>query len=161
MATVANLGGGEKASDIDATILDSTSTPVSGLAFIGDGEARTATLDLEPGKYFIEVAANEGFGDAYRLTPGGGPGAFGTYGQIAGRCAAATTAASAARAKLGRAAAKLQRTIARVHRSRYGTRMARAGARAAHRKARVRFRAERLALKEANESQRPWCFIAQ
>jgi hypothetical protein len=161
MATVENLGGGAKASDIDTMILDSASTPIGGLAFIADGEARTVALDLEPGKYFVEVAANEGFGDAYRLTPGGGPGAFGTYAQIAARCATVTATANAAQMKLGRATAKLQRTTARVHRSRYGTRMARASARTAHRKARVRFRAERRALKEASESRRPWCFIAQ
>ncbi len=161
IATIANLGGGDKASDIDATILDSASSPIGGLAFIGDDEARTVALDLEPGKYFVEVAANEGHGDGYRLTPGGGPGAFGTYAQIAGRCATATATVSAARTKLGRATAKLQRTTARLRRSRYGTRMARASARAAHRKAKVRFRAERSALREASESRRPWCFIAQ
>jgi len=159
--TVENLGGGGKASDIDATILDSSSTPVAGLAFIGDGEARTAALDLEPQKYFIEIAANEGYGDSYRVTPGGSGGAFGAYAQIAGKCASADAAVKTAQAKLGRAAAKLQRTTARVHRTRYGTPGARRSARTAHRKARARVRAERRTLREANESREPWCFIAQ
>jgi len=157
---VANLGGGSKPSDIDAKVLDSYSTPLGGSAFIGGGEAKTVALDLEPGKYFIEVAAHEGFGDAYELTPGGSPGAIGTYARIDARCAAAETAASVARRRLGRAVAKLQRTTARLRRSRYGTRKARMSAQAAHRKARLRVRAERHALSEANESRRPWCFIA-
>jgi hypothetical protein len=126
-----NLGGGEKPSDIDLKVLDANSTPLGGSTFIGSGETRTVALDLEPGKYFVEVAANEGFGDSYALTPEGGPGAFGTYAQIAGRCATAESAAKAERTKLGKATAKLSRTTARLRRSRYGTRAARASARAA------------------------------
>jgi hypothetical protein len=158
---VANLGGGNKPSDIDAKVLDANSTPLGGSNFIGGGEARMVALDLEPGRYFVEVAAHEGFGDAYELTPGGSPGAFGSYAQIAGRCAASQTAASVAKRKLERAVAKLQRTTARLRRSRYGTSAARASARAEQRKAKLRVRAERHALKEADESRRPWCFIAQ
>jgi hypothetical protein len=157
---VANLGGPNKPSDINAMVLDSNSTQLDGSNFIGSGEARTLALDLEPGKYFIEVAAGEGFGDAYELTPGGSPGSFGSYAQIAGRCAAARSAASVAQRKLGRAVAKLQRTTARLRRSRYGTRKARMSAQLAHRKAKLRVRAERHALNEANESRRPWCFVA-
>jgi hypothetical protein len=158
---VANLGGGSKPSDIDAKVLDSYSTPLGGSAFIGGGEAKTVALDLEPGRYFFEVAAHEGSGDAYELTPGGSAGAIGAYARIDARCAAAETAASAARRKLGRAVAKLQRTTARLRRSRYGTPAARASARAAQRKAKARVRTERRALRQADESRRPWCFIAQ
>jgi hypothetical protein len=158
---VANLGGGSKPSDIDAKILDSYSTALGGSAFIGGGEARTVAVDLEPGKYFIEIAAHEGFGDAYELTPGGSPGAIGTYDQIGNRCAAAQSAASVAKRRLGRAVAKLQRTTARLRRSRYGTRAAGASAHAAQRKAKARVRTARRALRQADEARRPWCFIAQ
>ena len=159
--TVANLGGGDKPSDIDVTILDSIATPLAGSTFIGGGEARTVAADLEPGKYFIEVAADVGFGDTYELTPGGSAGAFGAFVEIAGHCAAARSATNAVQTKLGRATAKLQRTTARLRRSRYGTPMARASARAAHRKAQARVRVDRRALRQARESRRPWCFIAQ
>jgi hypothetical protein len=159
--TVRNLGGGTQSSDIQATITDSSTTPVGGLSFISGGETGSATIALRPQKYFIEIAANTGFGDTYSLTGSGGAGAFGPYAQIAGKCATATTAVTAAQTGLQRAQAKLQRTTARVRRSRYGTPGARETARAAHRKAKARASARRDALKTAKKSQKPWCLIPQ
>jgi hypothetical protein len=159
--TVRNLGGGSQSSDIQATITDSSATPVGGLSFISGGEARTATIALRPQKYFIEVSANTGFGDTYSLTGGGGSGAFGPYAQIAARCASATAAVAGARARLTRAQAKLQRATARLRHSRYSTRDARKAARAAYRKARARVTGRKDALKAAKDSQKPWCSIPQ
>ena len=99
--TISNLGGG-RASDIELTIFDSAATPLASQGFIRDGEARTVTVSLEPQKYFAEVTSAEGSGDAYSLSAGGEPGAFGTYAQIAERCERATAAASAAQAGLGK-----------------------------------------------------------
>lgn len=161
MLTVRNLGGGSKVSDIDATIVDSTATPVGAVSFVGKGEERTVTTALEPQKYFVEVASNEGYGDSYSLTTGGGAGAFGPYARIAGRCATATAAITAAQTGLGRAKSKLQRATARVRRTRYSSRDAHKAARAVHRMAKERVAAKKSALKAARESQNPWCFIPQ
>jgi hypothetical protein len=159
LLTAQNLSGGGKASDIDVTIFDASATPLAAQPYIGKGETRVISVTLEPGKYYVEVAVNQGFGDAFSVTAGGGPGAFGTYAQIAGRCQRAMAATNVGEVGLERAEAKLQRAVARVRRSRYGTRVARAKTRAAHRKARARVRAKRRALREAREAQEPWCSI--
>jgi len=159
--TVRNLGGGSQVSDIDATIVDSTATPVGSLSFIRKGEERTVTTALEPQKYFVEVVSNEGYGDSYSLTTGGGNGAFGPYARIAGRCATARAAITAAQTGLGRAKSKLQRATARLRRTRYSGRDAHKAARAVHRMAKERVAAKRNALMEARESENPWCFIPQ
>jgi hypothetical protein len=159
--TLTNSGGGENGSDIDIAILDASLSPIAAQAYIVKGETRATSIALKPGKYFAEVAVNQGFGDSYSLTPGGGVGAFGTYDQIAGRCSRAMAAASAARRGLDRAEAKLQRATARLRRSRYAPRAAREGARAAYGKAKVRVRSKRLALRAAAGSREPWCAIPQ
>lgn len=158
--TVQNLGGGSEHSDLDARILDASGTLLVGQTFIRDGEGRIVTAPLAPQKYFVEIAAGEGYGDSYSVTVGGGKGAFGPYEQIAGRCASANTALSKEQAGLGRARSKLQRTTARLRRSRYALPQARQKAQIANRQAQARVRAARQALGKAHESRRPWCFIA-
>jgi hypothetical protein len=158
--TVQNLGGGSKVADIDVTILDSTATAVAAQPYVGKGETRVVAVALEAGKYFVEVAPNQGFGDAYSLSAGGETGAFGTYAQIAGRCVRASDAVAAERRGLSRAKTKLQRATARLRRSRYATPAGRAEAVAAHRKAKSQVRAKRRALREAREKLEPWCSIA-
>jgi hypothetical protein len=157
---IQNLGGGGKMSDIDATVLDASSTPIAAQAFIRDGESRLIAATLQPQKYYVEVSANEGFGDSYSLTPGSGGGAFGPYAQIAGRCTRATVAARRASRRLSRARSRLQRTTGRVRRSRYAPPVARRKARKAHWKARRLVRAKRRALRAARRSSQPWCSIA-
>ena len=159
--TVGNLGGGTGISNIDAMVLDSSTTPVGGLSYINRGKEKTATLALRPQKYFIEVSSTEGFGDTYNMIGGGGAGAFGSYETIAGRCAAATTAVAKARIGLTRAQAKLQRRTARLRRSLYSGEQERKAARAAYRKVRARVNAKRKELKAAKKSQQPWCSIPQ
>jgi hypothetical protein len=158
--TVQNLGGGSAQSDLDARILDASGTLLVGQAFIRDGEARVVTAPLGPQKYFIEIAAGEGYGDSYRITAGGGKGAFGPFEQIAGRCTGANTAVSKEQAKLSRARSKLQRTTARLRRSRYALPQARRNAQIENRQARARVRTARQGLDQARESRSPWCFIA-
>lgn len=158
--TVQNLGGGSEQSDLDARILDASGTLLVGQAFIRDGEGRIVTASLEPQKYFLEIAAGEGYGDSYSLTVGGGKGAFGPYEQIAGRCTSADAALKKEQAGLRRARSKLQRTIARLRRSRYALPQARDKAQIANRRARARVKAAKQELGKASESRRPWCFIA-
>jgi hypothetical protein len=158
--TVQNLGGGERSSDVDVAILDTSVTPLAAQAFIHDGETRIVSAELEPQKYFVEVTAKEGFGDSYSLTGGGDAGAFGPYAQVSGRCASASAAVAAGRTRLSRAKSKLQRATARVRRSRYATAAARAKARAAHSKAKQHVNSRRRALRAARESREPWCSIA-
>lgn len=158
--TVQNLGGGGKSSDVDATIIDSTMTPVAAQTFIRDGESRLVTAELEPQKYFVEVTANEGFGDSYTLTPGGEEGAFGPFATISGRCERAGAAAEKAERGLRRAKSKLQRATGRLRRSRYAGPKARVGARRAHSAAKRKVRAKRSELRAARRSAQPWCSIA-
>jgi len=159
--TLGNLGGGSRGSNLAATILDTSATPVGGVSYVNVGESRVAAVTLEPQKYFVEVAPNEGFGDSYSLTGGGDGGAFGAYAPIARRCAKATRWARVAKRRLRRAGAKLQRTTARLRRSRYNGRRARVQARRAHRKAKSRRNARKRALRKAKRSRSPWCSIPQ
>ncbi len=159
--TVENLGGAPVPSNLEATILDSSETPLGALPYIGAGESRSLTLSLEPQKYFLELAPAEGYGDSYGFTVSAAAAAIGPYGSIAGRCAAATAATAAAQAARQRAEAKLQRATARLRRSRYAGRDARRGAHAAFRAARARVGARAAALRAARESQEPWCSIPQ
>ena len=160
--TVKNLGGGAGISDIDATIMGSAATPVGGASFIEAGEARAVAVKLEPGKYFVELTANEGYGDAYSLTTAGSKGAFGQYGQIAARCASATASAEALRKRLPREKVKLQRALNRLRRTRFfGGSNAREAARAAYTKAKSRANSDKRALRVAVAEQQPWCFIPQ
>ncbi len=157
--TVRNLGGDSQLSSVNATIFDGSETPVTGQAFIADGESRALTASLAPQKYYVEVSPGEGYGDSYSLTAGGDAGAFGPYETIAGRCAKASAAASAASRDLSRAKAKLLRATARVRRSRYAPAAARRRAGAAHSVAVKRVQAKRQALRGANRSLEPWCSI--
>jgi hypothetical protein len=159
--SIKNLGGGTESSDIDVTILDSSSTPVLGLAYIRKGEERVATVRLKPQKYFIEVAPNEGYGDSYSLTAGGSPGAFGPYAQINSRCSAASASVKRLHAGLEAARARLQRATGRLRRARYDTAEVRNAARSDFRKAKARLAAEQKALGVAASSKSPWCFIPQ
>lgn len=158
--TVRNLGGGSEQSDLDARILDASGTLIAGQAFIRDGEGRIVTASLEPQKYFLEIAAGEGYGDSYSITPGAGKGAFGPYEQIAGRCASADAELKKEQAGVRRARSKLQRTTARLRRSRYALPRARQKAQVANRRAKARVNASMQELGKARESRRPWCFIA-
>lgn len=159
--TVANLGGGSGLSGINATILDSTATPVATLPYLGDHEGRTAAVSLQPQKYFVEVAPSEGFGDAYSLALGGSGGAVGAYSQIARRCTVAVDRIKVATASLTRAEARLQRATARLQRARYAGQAARRGAHAAYRSARLRISAGTRELRKARASREPWCSIPQ
>jgi hypothetical protein len=157
---IENLGGGSMASDIDATILDSTLTPLSAVSYIGDGETRTASVLLQPQRYVVEIAPTEGFGDTYRLLTAGTFGAFAPYVAIASRCAGARSELTSAKARLQRAKARLQRALGRLRRARYWGPHARRQARTAFRRAKARLASRRAALRQAAESQKPWCLIA-
>jgi hypothetical protein len=159
--SVADTGGGAAGSDIGLTILDSSATPLASQAFIRSGETRIVSAALGPGKYYAEVAPNDGFGDAYLLRPGGGEGAFGPYSQIAARCNRASSRVAAAKIVVRRAEGRLQRAIARGRRSRYAGERARKGARLARARARASLRSARKKLRTAEGSRSPWCSIAQ
>jgi hypothetical protein len=159
--SIKNLGGGTESSDIDVTILDSSSTPVLGLAYIRKGEERVAGVRLKPAKYFIEVAPNEGYGDSYSLTAGGGAGAFGPYAQIGSRCSSASASVKRLHAGLEAARARLQRATGRLRRARYDTAAVRDAARSDFRKAKAHLTDEQKALGAATATESPWCFIPQ
>lgn len=159
--TIRNLGGGLGISDVDVAIVNALGTALSSISYLNDGEERTMAVTLPAQKYYVEVWSNEGFGDSYSFTTGGGAGAFGPYAQIAGRCAAAATATKAARGRLSRAETRLQRAISRVRRSRFADRRGRTLAQARKRRAVARVRTERKKLTKATASQQPWCSIPQ
>jgi hypothetical protein len=162
--TLKNLGGGTETSGISAAIVDSLGNPIDAFAYdIGNGGEASATTTLAPQRYLVEVDPVEGSsgGIAYSLTTGGGTGAFGPYAQIAARCGAAAGVVTVAQSRLRRAQAKLQRALARVRLSLYGSRAAHRAARAAYRAAKARVSVKQKALKAAEKSQKPWCFIPQ
>jgi hypothetical protein len=156
---VRNLSGGGEPSDVDASILDLSGTAIAGQAFIRDGETRVVSATLEAGKYYVEVAPGEGFGDSYSISAGGQAGAFGSYVQIAGRCEAAQKKVSKGSVRVERAKARLQRSIARLRRSRYAPRAAREKAQAAQRSAQAAVQERHLDLRDARRSRQPWCSI--
>jgi hypothetical protein len=158
---VNNLGGGPLLAYVGFTVLDASGIPVGGASNIEEGRQKSVALTLEPQKYFVEVFSNLDYGAGYTLETGGGTGAFGPFATITGNCAAARSATTKARGTLTGAEGKLQRTTARERRSRYSAPAARKSAQTAYRKARARVTKERGALKAAQKSQRPWCFISQ
>jgi hypothetical protein len=158
---VDNSGGGAAGSDIGLTILDAAATPLASQAFIRPGETRLVADALGPGKYYAEVAQNDGSGNAYLLRPGSGIGAFGPYSQIVARCDRASSRAAAAKVGVRRAEGRLQRAIARGRRSRYAGERARKGARLARARARASLRSARKKLRGAERSRSPWCSIPQ
>lgn len=159
--SVSNTGGGPAGSDIGLTILDASATPLASQAFIRSGETRLVTAALGPGRYYAEVAPNDGFGDTYVLRPGGGEGAFGPYSQIAARCNRASSRVAAAKVGVRKAEGRLQRAVARGRRSRYAGEKARRGARLARARARASLQSARKKLRTARESRSPWCSIPQ
>ena len=160
--TLENLGGGEEFSSVSATITDAAATPVGAYAYsVGRGESGVATATVGPQKYMVEVAPHESFGDTYRITAGGGPGAFGPYALIAARCARARSAIARTSNRVSRDRGRLQRATARQRRSRFGTRRSRRGARVAYRKVKSRLIKDQRRLRGARGAQSPWCFIPQ
>lgn len=161
--TVENLGGSaQPLSEIDVRVVDGFGVYAGAdLLYIRGGESRTSTFTLGPGKYFVEAVTREGYGDTYRLTPGGDEGAFGEYADIAARCAAATASVNTLRNGLAKAKAKLRRAVGRVRRSRYASRKARQAARSLRTAAKARVASKRRALQAATGERKPWCFIPQ
>lgn len=158
---VNNLGGGPLLAYVGFSVLNASGVPIAGASNIEEGRQKSVALTLEPQKYFVEVFSSLDYGAGYTLETGGGSGAFGPFATIAGKCAAGRSATSKARGTLTSAESKLQRATARARRSRYSSATARKSAQTAYRKSRARVTKERAALKVAQKSQRPWCFIPQ
>jgi hypothetical protein len=51
-------------SDLDVSIFTRRVTPIGAATYVRQGETRAIDLSLEPGKYFVEIATNEGYGTA-------------------------------------------------------------------------------------------------
>ena len=154
-----NLDGGTSGADFDVAIEDSVGTVIAKESFIRPGEERRLAPTLAPGKYFVEVAPNLGFGERYRLTPAGAPGAFGTYAEISARCAAARARVSALEARVSKAEGRLQRAVAKRRRSRFSAERVRLRVRRQQARAARRLAAERKQLRVAREAREPWCSI--
>jgi|SRR5215213_110760 len=159
--TLFNLGGGSAESTIDISIVDGLESPIASQAFIRHGERRTLTAPLEPGKYYVEVTSNQGFGDSYTLTAGVTAGSFSPYAPIAARCVSAQATLARARRALSKAKGRYQRSVARRRRSRNAGPPARRKARHAQKKARSSLAAARRDLAAANTGLMPWCSISQ
>jgi hypothetical protein len=157
-----NEGGGEVQASLNARLVDSFGSSLGqDVIFLRKGETRSEDVTLEPGKYFVEVTENDGFGDGYRLVPGGGTGAFGRYAEIAADCEAATSKAAAAEGSLRRAEGKLIRAKASYWLSRYGyeTAKARRRARRLLLSATANARTQRSQRNAAIAAESPWCEI--
>jgi hypothetical protein len=156
-----NMGGGTQESTIDLSVVDGLGTPIASQAFIRHAEARALSAPLAPGKYYVEVTSNQGYGDTYALSAGSAKGSFGPYAPIAARCAAAQTGLAEARRALSKAKGRYQRAVARRRRSRYAGPRARRRARRAQAKARSNLALARSRLRAANAALLPWCSIPQ
>jgi hypothetical protein len=155
-----NLSGGELLSDIDATILDTSSTPLASQTYIRKGEERVLTATLQPQKYYLEITANEGYGDAYSVVPAGDS-AIGPYANIASHCQSASALEEHLETRLDRAKGRLQRATGRLRRARYNGPAARKTASAAFRRAKAQVATGRARLKTAAVDQKLWCGIPQ
>jgi hypothetical protein len=154
-----NLGGGSEAAALNAAIVDSLEAPIDPFAYaITAGLGAATTITLDPGKYYVAVGAVEGSAGAvsYSLTTAGG---FGSYEEIAKRCADATKTYKASAAALQVAQGKLQRATARLRRARFASATAKRRAGVVYRRAARQARAKRKALKVAGGARAPWCSI--
>lgn len=160
--TVANTGGGANPLvQIDARVVNAERTDVGGnFTNIRPGEARTETLALRPGKYFVELTVLNGAG-SYEMLPGSNDGGFVAYAPIASRCATATARMTALQNQLRKLEAKLQRAISRLRRSRYSGPQARGKAQSLYRTAKARVRNKHPEIRKAAAAKRPWCYIPE
>lgn len=159
---VTNEGGGDIQATLNARLLNSLGSSLGNdILFLRKGESRAEAVSLEPGKYFVEVTESDGFGDGYRLAPGGSAGAFGPYAQIAAACEAAGSKAAAAEASLLKAEGKLIRAKGTYWLSRYGyeSSTGRMRARRLLISAKAKVRAARDRRKAALAAESPWCEI--
>lgn len=162
--TIKNLGSGPQAASLNATIIDSLGSTLSPVAyFLGAGGEATGATSLGAQKYFLEVrSATEGAGSTnYSLTAVGSQGAFGSYAEIAARCAAGTKAVKTARSRVNRAQSKLQRATARLRQSQFGTPVELRAARKNFRKAKTRTTSAQRKLKAKRSLLQPWCGVPQ
>ena len=161
--TLVNRGGGEGVSEVDLQMLDVTSTPIpdAGLPYVQPGEARSTSVSLGPGKYFVEVSSSFGHGDSYELVTGGGVGAFGSYGKITHRCGSASARVRAAKRRLKHSKTRLQRATSRLRRARFSTRRVRHLARRGYWRAKRKVRSKRLRLRRTRGLRQPWCSIPE
>ncbi len=163
MITMKNLGGGTNGADGEtaATLEEEHGEGVSDDVYARAGDYSTKAVTLSPGKYYIEVTPQDGYGESYSLTTGGTTGAFGEYAPIAAQCAAANADVAAVQAALNDATTKLKRDEGKVIGSRHKSRRTKRGATRAKNKASQEVKTETDDLKAAEETQKPWCFIPQ
>jgi hypothetical protein len=159
--TLTNLGGGPQSEPaLEGVVTNSHGSTISEIgSFIFPSDYATHAVSLTAGKYFVEIRGY-GYGESYRLETSGTEGAFGDYATIAANCAAATVPVITYQAQLATAEAKLRKAAAQLRKLRYSRhRRARKKAQARSRHLKAVVVAEKASLKEAENSQKPWCFI--
>lgn len=163
MITLKNLGGGTEGEDGEtgAALEEEHGEGVTDDIYARAGNYSTKAVTLSPGKYYIEVTPQDGYGESYSLTTGGTTGAFGEYAPIAAQCAAANADVASVQAALSTATTNLKRAEGKVIRSRHKSRRARRAAARAKSNAHREVITEDDNLKAAEETQKPWCFIPQ
>jgi hypothetical protein len=162
--TIKNLGNGPQAASINVTIVDFVGSALSPVAYyLSAGGEATGAASLGVQKYFLEVRpATEGAGStSYSLAAAGSQGAFGSYAEIAARCAAGMEAVKTARSRVNRAQSKLHRATARLRQSRFGTPVELRAARKSFRKAKARTTGAQRTLKAKRSLLQPWCSVPQ
>lgn len=165
--TIKNLGS-PGAPRLNASIVDGRGAIIDGFAYsLPVGEEATASIDLAPQKYFLEVeptyvssSDTSSETTTYSLVAGGSEGAFGSFAQIEERCAAAKTQATTDKRKLQQAQSRLQRATARLRRSALGTAAEYQSASAHYRHAKGQTTNKRSALRAAKKAREPWCGIS-
>lgn len=147
---------------VGGAIADAHGNELTGTHAYGQaGSFGTASISLNPGKYYFRVSgAKSGFG--YRFSTSGTTGAFGAYSTIAAQCAAAQGPVNQYQAQLATAESSLKVAKAKVKKygeSRKPKVRRKVRARLSHVKTVVK--AEKESLRGAEAAESPWCFIPQ
>lgn len=162
--TLRNLGDGSEVIGLSATIIDASGATVDAFAYsLTGGREATVTVGLEAQRYLLEIkpSLETSYGIPYQVAVVGGIGAFGSYDEIAARCASGVAAIKAARTSLQHARSRFQRASARLRQSIYGSPGERQSARRRVRQAKALVAARRRKLGSAGGLTQPWCSISQ
>jgi hypothetical protein len=161
--TLTDLGGSSGFAEIRGSLDESHGDSIDTFGGLTKtGAYGTQSISLQPGKYYLHVSPEEGYGESYEFTGSGTTGAFGPYSTIQAQCAAAQGPVNQYEAQVATAEVNLKKAEAKLKKygeSRKPKVRKKVHAKVAHVKSVVA--AEKESLKGAEKAESPWCFIPQ
>lgn len=161
--TLTDLGGTSSYAELRASLDESHGESIDNFSGLTKtGAYSTQSISLQPGKYYIQVSPEEGYGESYEFTGSGTTGAFGPYSAIQAQCAAAQGPVNQYEAQVATAEVNLKKAEAKLKKygeSRKPKVRKKVHAKFTHVKSVVA--AEKASLKGAEKAESPWCFIPQ